>query len=326
MRTARSMASVRIDLMHGEIGPAAPSVVSTTHSPTNFLFAMHLTEHSHVDAAKATMLSLIRSRTGSAAPRLFVAPPAQSPFGACRVLLLWRAGAESGLRELCALPWASVGVEVAVQNMAECFAAAQARTENQSEADAMPPPTSETLTPIVREALGHVQAMRAAMAAAKRAGVHLVWVMPGILFGADPLRDLWGYSLRVAVMAGLAPRTYSMALMLVPVCATVAGNTLLNMMRGALVRDARSGRSGLLAKTGMCDGLLDEYLTHELLHKHVPHQVLLRTRFLPSTSIAAVVQTCPPAGRIDIVDVFGQPASVLEDFLAHVERPAGVVP
>lgn len=300
MRAAAAMARLPVDILDGERGPDRAAAVAATRSPTDFLFVLYRSQPAADDAAQAALVSLLRARSGTGK---------EAPFGTAAVLVLCGGETQPEWSDVWALPWAEAGIAVGVRRVT------------------LPkPPEDEDCPPVVAGALDRLAAIRVATETARKQQRHLVWFEPGMLFGADPAKELWTYSLRPAFLAGHLPRSYSTAMLLVPLAGVSVVDTLLTMTANALRRDLRQGRAALITRSGSCGALLDEYVTEELGRKRVPYQVLARTRFMPAASVQTVLRSRPAAGRVAVTDVFGQPTPVLADFLAQVDSAEGSQP
>jgi hypothetical protein len=312
MRAAALQRAVDRDWLPGERGPrmtaagAAMAGGGGGGGERNFLVCTLLTPDTRPDALIACLASLLRARLENGGGH----GGRGGPAGGAQVRVTVYHAHDADLEpyeDAWHLPWADADVALR-------FRAAVAAE----------PPAALADDPRACRALFRLRAMNAAVGAAEQLHAHLLWISPGVIFGADPFGELLRYVPDVAVLGHHeGARKYSTAALFVAQQALVRARGLLTAMRSGLVHDAGLGTLRNAAPgCASCEALADHYLTRAAEARSGPPSaaagfaVLARTRFLPQTSPAHVVFTRVPLG---MTNPSGSPA---QEFLAAVDALA----
>jgi hypothetical protein len=291
MRAAAAQAEIDLDWLPGERGPVSAIEVESRRVDKRFLVAVPIDETTPVDGLITCLGSLLRVRIED------------EPFGEMRVTLYHPASMPTEpFADVLALPWEQAGVQLRFRPVANIDAGAG------------------PLMPLACGALMRLRAMNAALGAIHQMQCTLLWIEPAILFGRDPMGELYTYALDLTVMGSYrGGRAYTTAAMLVPFSAAPRARDMVTFMRGSLTRDLRSGNLRHAAH-GAHDpvDVLDGYLTRLLTGRAFHFRVLARTRFVPMSSPAQIVAarvpfalTLPTRSSTDeflsAVDAFAKP-------------------
>jgi hypothetical protein len=286
MRAAEAQNEIDMDWLPGEKGPTSAVEVESRRVEKRFLVAIPIDAETPVDALVTCLGSLLRARIED------------EPYGEIRITLYHPAAMPTEpFADVWDLPWEQAGVQLRFRPVADVDAGAGA------------------IQPLACGALGRLRAMNAAIGAIHQMQCQLLWIEPAVLFGTDPMAELYTYALDMAFMGSYrGGRAYTTAAMLIPFSASARAREVITALRGAVMRDLKSGnlRHAAHGARGSVE-LLDGYLTRLLTGRAFHYRVFARTRFIPMSSPAQII-----AARVPLALTLPT-RSTAEEFLTAVD-------
>lgn len=286
MRAAEAQNDIDLDWLPGEKGPVSAVEVERRRVEKRFLVAIPIDAETPPEALVTCLGSLLRTRIENDA------------FGEIRITLYHPAAMPTEpFADVMELPWEQAGVQLRFRPVANVDAG------------------EGPVHPLACGALGRLRAMNAAIGAIQQMQCQLLWIEPAVLFGTEPMAELYTYALDMAFMGSYrGGRTYTTSAMLTPFSASARAREIITALRGAVMRDVRSGnlRRAAHGAHNSVD-LLDGYLTRILTGRAVHFRVLARTRFIPMSSPAQII-----AARVPFALTLAT-RSTAEEFLSAVD-------